>query len=104
MKATEGNQMKIIEALKEINRVVWDKKRHTKEEVEAHRLATEAMTAPPRNCDVGTAEEQTKRLRNNCNKYKPSCIGCKYATDLQKVNCWLAWAQMPYEAKEGAEG
>lgn len=56
---------------------------------------------PPRNCDVGTAEEQTKRLRENCNKYKPSCKGCKYVTDLQKENCWLKWSQMPYEAEEG---
>ena len=63
--------------------------------------AKAALSAPPRQCDVGTAEEQTKRLRENCNKYKPSCKGCKYVTDLQKENCWLRWAQMPY-AKEGA--
>lgn len=59
------------------------------------------VALPRRNCDVGTAEEQTKRLRENCNKYKPSCKGCKYVTDLQKENCWLKWAQMPYAAQEG---
>lgn len=60
-------------------------------------IIDKALAEPPRNCDVGTAEEQTKRLRDNCNKFKPSCSGCKYITDLQKENCWLAWAQMPYE-------
>lgn len=59
--------------------------------------ANDALSAPPRQCDVGTGEEQTSRLRAVCNKFKPSCNGCKYITDLQKVNCWLAWAQMPYE-------
>ena len=70
--------------------------------VEIRDIARSALSAPVRNCDVGTADEQTKRMRNNCNKYKPSCIGCKYVTDLQKENCWLAWAQMPYEAEEGS--
>lgn len=56
-----------------------------------------ALAEPPRNCDVGTAEEQTRRLRANCEKYKPSCKGCKFLTDIQRENCWLKWAQMPYE-------
>ena len=46
------NAAKMREALEKINRIVWDKRRHTKEEVEAHRLATEALSAPPRNCDL----------------------------------------------------
>ena len=63
--------------------------------------ARRALSTPLRNCDVGTEEEQTRRLRQNCNRYKPSCIGCPYYTDITKVNCWLHWAQMPYEEKEG---
>lgn len=63
--------------------------------------AMRAYEGKLRNCDVGTAEEQTSRLRAVCNKFKPSCSWCKYITDLQKVNCWLAWSQMPYEAEEG---
>lgn len=55
-----------------------------------------ALAAPARNCDVGTVEEQTRRLRANCEKYKPSCKGCKFLTDIQHENCWLKWAQMPY--------
>lgn len=58
-----------------------------------------ALSAPPRNCDVGTAEEQTRRLRANCERHKPSCKGCECLTDIKRVNCWLAWAQMPYESE-----
>ena len=47
-----GNAAAMFNALKQIDRIVWDKCRHTKEEVEAHRLATEALSAPPRNCDL----------------------------------------------------
>ena len=39
-----GNAASLIKALKAIDEVIWDKKRHTREEVEAHRLATEAIT------------------------------------------------------------
>lgn len=53
-----GNSAKLREALKDIDRVVWFKKRHTKEEVEAHRIATNALTAanaavecPPSACN-----------------------------------------------------
>lgn len=60
-------------------------------------IVRRALVAQPRNCDVGTAEEQTQRMRSVCLKYKPTCVGCKCYGDIQKVNCWLAWAQMPYE-------
>ena len=52
---------------------------------------------PVRNCDVGTPEEQTNRLRRLCNSHKPDCKGCPCFGDMQKVNCWLVWSQMPYE-------
>ena len=52
-----GNAAKMREALEKIDRIVWDKHRHTKEETEAHRLATEALSAPARNCDVYTKEQ-----------------------------------------------
>lgn len=57
---TNCNQFKVREALEKIDRVVWDKHRHTKEEVEAHRLATEALTVPPRNCDIMSLETARK--------------------------------------------
>ena len=96
-----GNAAAMREALKEIDRVVWDKKRHTKEETEAHRLATEAITVPPRQCDVGTPEEQSERMEKAvCSKHH-GCVRCP----LRKAkysDCSLGWAQTPYAAEEGA--
>lgn len=89
-----GNTAAMREALKEIDRVVFDKRRHTKEEVEAHRLATEALTVPPRNCDVGTAEEQAKRLNEWCNGRH--CVNCQFKGGWPD-ECKLRWVQMPYE-------
>ena len=62
--------------------------------------ADAALKEPLRNCDMGSVAEQTARMRENCNRYKPSCKGCKYVTDLNEENCWLAWAQSPYDPTE----
>ena len=69
------------------------------------RYADAALAAPPRNCDVGTAEEQTKRFYDYCDKN--ACIDCPLLS-AASTNCRLAWAQMPYtadapEKKCGAE-
>ena len=75
----------------------------------AYQIAAEALSAPPRNCDVGTAEAQTERFMKFCEAHKPDehqftengellcpstgceLIACNYG------QCALAWAQMPYE-------
>ena len=63
-----------------------------------------ALSAPPRNCDVGTAEEQAARFHSFCKSNKQP--GDVYSCDRCRLNsiedCELAWAQMPYEAG-GAE-
>ena len=94
-----GNMAAMREALKEIDRVVFDKRRHTKEEVEAHRLATEALTVPPRNCDVGTAEEQAERFHHQCFEHHTGRCSphCKTLPAKTRQECALKWAQMPYE-------
>ena len=50
----------------------------------------EALSAPPRNCDVGTAEEQDARF-----------VKWRYSNPLRAELGLdaLAWAQMPYEAE-----
>ena len=71
--------------------------------------AKAALAAPPRNCDVGTAEEQTVRYRNFCNrmlKQNINCCGpcpCFEFVNGEAQPCTLLWAQMPYEAEGGAE-
>ena len=72
-------------------------------------IARDAISAPPRNCDVGTVEEQAERFRRFCETHKPyesqfteegellcpstgcELIACNYG------QCALAWSQMPYE-------
>ena len=65
-----------------------------------------AISAPPRQCDVGTAEEHAQRFYNFCESNssgingmcKPTCpcIDC-----FDKCKCFAKWAQMPYEDEEG---
>lgn len=63
--------------------------------------ANEALSAPARQCDVGTPEEQSERMEKAvCSKHY-GCVRCP----LRKAkysDCSLKWAQMPYEAQEGA--
>ncbi len=77
--------------------------------MEQLKIIEDSLSAPARNCDVGTAEEQTTRMRAHCNRLKPACRDeegnrCKCYGDIYKENCWLAWAQMPYETKGESDG
>ena len=66
-----------------------------------------ALSMPPRNCDVGTAEEQVRRFERYCD-----CGGacnhekCKTVSKFLVIDaCAFAWAQMPYEKEsEAAHG
>lgn len=53
---------------------------------------------PLRNCDVGTAEEQSARFDAHCRK-NMGCFTCPLREKDGGVpkHCELAWAQMPYE-------
>ena len=60
-----------------------------------------ALAAPPRNCDVGTAEEQMKRFREFCETEKCGRYRCRSGCKATCIDrCAVAWSQMPYE--EGA--
>lgn len=67
----------------------------------------DALSKPPRNCDVGTAEEQWSRFEKMCfsssQPNDPDYCSCKCKVDGGCVNnCALIWAQMPYEGKEAS--
>ena len=78
---------------------------------ELYRKAKAALSEPQRNCDVGTAEDQTTRYRKFCidHKYLGSdfsymCKGfgkgrCPFSNSHIKSQCEFAWAQMPYESE-----
>ena len=72
--------------------------------------AKDALAAPPRNCEVGTAEEQSERFRAFCHSHMygfndPRGYRCKedcpvkmeiVRSDKLCIYCQLVWAQMPY--------
>ena len=63
-------------------------------------MANYALAAPPRQCDVGTADEQMKRQYDTmCNTTK-ACPD----SDWSCRQCFAQWAQMPYEAERKGEG
>ena len=72
--------------------------------VEIRDIARTALAAPPRNCDVGTAEEQEKRFHDFCRaRHLPRMEEsryCAYKCPLEGDTCCeLQWAQMPYESE-----
>lgn len=62
-----------------------------------------ALSAPPRQCDVGTPEEQSERMEKAvCSKHY-GCVRCP----LRKAkysDCSLGWAQTPYAANNPGGG
>ena len=51
-----------------------------------------ALSAPPRNCDVGTADEQVKSYFSFCDRHTCQSCPAKGTTD-----CGFLWEQMTYE-------
>ena len=53
-----------------------------------------ALSDPPRNCDVGTVDEQLKRFSALCMSRK--CNECQFVSSTYG-ECGVRWSQMPYE-------
>lgn len=75
---------------------------------DSQKMLRAALSAPPRQCDVGTAEEQAQRFEKFCKKSSMSSFGasayCAYECACKDCSCCeLAWAQMPYEQEGGAK-
>lgn len=67
-----------------------------------------ALAAPPRQCDVGTAEEQAERMDMFCKSHKHGfdglkCYACENCKFISVDRCELAWAQMSYAEEGGAK-
>lgn len=62
---------------------------------EAHKAVNAALSAPPRNCDVGTAEEQNNRFKRFCDS---KSMGYCWGRGCRK--CMAQWLQLPYEEGE----
>ena len=69
----------------------------TKEVIDAGNAIEEALSAPPRNCDVGTADEQHARFYRFCDKFEV-CKECPlWRGGGLTSKCCAHWGQMPYE-------
>ena len=59
-----------------------------------------ALSAPRLNCEVGTAEEQTKRFEEMCDSHN-ACKDCELDGMCKRYfGCAFAWGQMPYAESE----
>ena len=59
-------------------------------------IACDGISAPPRNCDIGTVEEQAERFDCFCYNHRSREKGCGDCPLLDGGPCELAWTQMPY--------
>ena len=130
-KMPTGNGAKMRESLKEIaygycrgcggeNDQSFCDSQSCSEEVELRplvQLARAALAEPPRNCDVGTAEEQEMRFSNWCDLNQKElklgrdnvpyavCSKCPIEKSHEDCNgdtvCGVYWGQMPYEEGGG---
>ena len=69
-------------------------------------VCEKALAAPPRNCDVLSAQEQVKRWEKFCTAHHKKWIGGKIPTGPCECPCYegnscnhFAWAQMPYASE-----
>ena len=61
--------------------------------------ALAALTSPPRNCDIGTAEEQAKRHKRFCDGKQ-----MKYCWGRGCFRCFAAWEQFAQQAECARHG
>ena len=60
--------------------------------------AKATLAAPPRNCDVGTAEEQSRRYEDLCDSHTCGSMCSLTGCPMYEYDCSpFAWGQMPYE-------
>ena len=109
-----GNAAAMREALLEASIALSDATHHHMIEDDAKEclsVVNAALSDPPRNCDVGTAEEQSDRFDKFCYSHS-KCHKCPVKSiwnsqHRQKqlreiIRCEIIWSQMPYEGG-GAE-
>lgn len=75
--------------------------------MEAIELARAALAVKPRNCDIGTTEEQNHRFNEFCKAHKELVLleyrcsdDCPCLKTLSNIDCAIAWSQMPFSKGE----
>ena len=96
-----GNTAKMREALEQAKRVlhcaIVSDILKGEDARKAFNAVTATLSAPPRNCDVGTAEEQSERYEKFCYAHRSREKGCGDCPLCDIPCCEFAWLQMPYE-------
>lgn len=65
--------------------------------VDIRDIARSALSTPPRQCDVGSADEQLRRWRKFCENFH-YCVDCPAnKKDGISADCFANWSHMPYE-------
>ena len=103
-RAQVGNAEKMLEALQKIVLLTVKAEMSIRFEVACGIIASTArcaLSAHPRNCDVGTPEEQSARFDAHCRKHM-GCLTCPLREKDGGVpkHCEFAWSQMPYEEED----
>lgn len=98
----EGNQMKMREALVAVQKKIEHlcgsfnvPNSLVAGRMEINGIINAALSEPPRQCDVGTPDEQGERCMAQFDQWRRKGDGKKLITAI------MACAQTPYEAKEG---
>ena len=89
-----GNAAAMREALETISKCDTSKEEDC---YTLYRVCEAALSALPRNCDIGTAEEQSERYEKFCYAHRSREKGCGGCPLCDIVCCGFAWLQMPYE-------
>lgn len=94
-----GNAAAVREALVAISDALCEHP-YDHDDDELVNIANAALSEPPRQCDVGTAEDQFDRFAKHC--IDKDCDSCEHGNRGRSLaHCALRWAQTPYEAEEG---
>jgi hypothetical protein len=104
MNEQTGNSAKMREALEKIRNAIAADEHAAKTSLslfDINSIVKSALASQPRNCDVGTAEEQSKRFCAFCRaQHAEPCYECALLEASRKGRCEFAWAQMPYAAEQ----
>ena len=95
-----GNSAAMREALESVRNWCLNRLVNSSHQVTVEGLLSvvnAALSAPSRNCDVGTAEEQVERHKRLCESMSHITKDC-WVVGCSK--CIAVWAQMPYEEVE----
>ena len=97
-----GNAAKMREALSDACYAMFDflktQNGGYEEMAKALDKAKAALAAPPRNCDVGTDEEQLRRYEDLCDRHTCGSMCSLTGCPMYEYDCSpFAWGQMPYE-------